>query len=138
MTRHELINPAELGAPKGYSHGVLAGPGRMLFVAGQIGGDEGQALDSRDFVGQLARALRNVVSVVRQAGGEPCDLVRLTIYVTDKSEYLRDLREVGRAYRTVIGRHFPAMALVEVSGLLEPGAKVEVEATAVIPERRDA
>ena len=135
MSRHETINPESLGAPKGYSNGVLASPGRLLFVAGQIGWGPDQKLVSDVFVDQFGRALENVAMVVTAAGGEPSDICRLTIYVTDKRAYVADPKAVGRAYRAVMGRHFPAMALVEVADLLEPGAQVEIEATAVIPER---
>ncbi len=127
------IAPAELGAARGYSHGVLApAGGRILFVAGQIGGDAAGRVVSGDFTAQFEQALRNVVAVVRAAGGEPRQLARLTIYVTDRSEYSAQLAAVGEAYRRVVGRHYPAMALVEVRGLLDPEAKVEIEATAVL------
>lgn len=132
--RLEMVNPASLGAPRGYSHGVLApAGGRLLCVAGQVGWDGAGKLVAADFPGQFAQALRNVVAVVRAAGGEPEHLARLTLYVTDRREYLDDLHDVGVAYREVMGRHYPAMALVEVRALLEPGAKVEIEALAVVP-----
>ena len=127
------INPAELGAPRGYSNGMLAPPGaRLLFVAGQVGWNERQEVVGDGFAEQFARALENVVAVVREAGGRPEHLARLTIYVTDHREYLDALEEVGAAYRGIMGRHYPAMALVEVAALLEPGAKVEIEATAAL------
>lgn len=127
------INPSDLGAPKGFSHGVLTPPGAaLLFVAGQVGWDRHEKLVSDDFVGQFAQALRNIARVVDAAGGTVTQIARLTIYVTDKNDYLADLRSVGQAYREVMGKHFPAMALVEVSALVEPGAKVEIEATAAI------
>lgn len=134
MTRHELINPAHLGAPKGYSNGVLAAPGRLLFVAGQIAWDANAEFQTEDFVGQFEVALANVVAVVQEAGGSAEDICRLTTYVVDKQEYLSRLREVGAAYRRVMGKHFPAMALVEVTALVEDAAKIEIEATAVIPQ----
>lgn len=128
------INPAELGAPRGYSNGMLApAGGRLLFVAGQIGWDAQQKLAASDLAGQFRQALCNVLGVVREAGGQPEHIGRLTIYVTDKGEYLRDVRAIGAGYRELMGKHFPAMALVEVAALLEPGAKVEIEATAVLP-----
>ena len=132
------INPAELGAPRGYSNGMLAPPGgRLLLVAGQIGWaveeDGEQRLVGEGFVEQFRQALANVLAVVREAGGGPGNVARLTIYVTDRREYATRLEEVGRAYRALMGRHFPAMALLEVAALLEPGAKVEIEATAVLP-----
>jgi enamine deaminase RidA (YjgF/YER057c/UK114 family) len=105
----------------------------MLFVAGQIGWDAGAKLVSERFSEQFRQALSNVMSVVRAAGGEASDLGRLTIYVVDRHEYLAQIKEVGAAYREVVGRHYPAMALVEVKALLEPGAKVEIEATAAVP-----
>lgn len=128
------INPAELGAPRGYSHGMLApAGGRLLFVAGQIAWDGERRLVASDFPGQFDRALENAVAVVRAAGGGPEHVARLTLYVTDRRQYLADLAAVGDAYRRVMGRHYPAMALLEVQALLEPGALVEIEATAVLP-----
>jgi enamine deaminase RidA (YjgF/YER057c/UK114 family) len=127
------INPASLGKPRGYSNGVLAPTGaRMLFVAGQIGWDERQRLVSEDFVEQFERALRNVLEVVREAGGEPDTVARLVVYVTDKREYAARTVDIGVRWRALMGRHYPAMALVEVKGLLEDGAKVEIEAVAVL------
>lgn len=130
---HTIINPESLGAPRGYSNGVLSAGGRLLFVAGQIGWGRDQRLLSDDFVAQFAQALENVLTVVRSAGGEPAHIARLLIFVTDKREYLARVRDVGQAYRQLMGRHFPAMSLVEVNSLLEDLAKVEIEATAVIP-----
>ena len=128
------VNPAELGAPRGYSNGMLApAGGRLLFVAGQIAWDGEQKLVAADFPGQLARALENALAVVRAAGGGPEHVARLTLYVTDRRQYLADLAAVGDAYRRVMGRHYPAMALLEVQALLEPGALVEIDATAVLP-----
>ncbi len=128
------INPAELGAPRGLSHGLLApAGGRLRVVGGQVGWDGEQRLVGDAFADQFAQALANVMSVVREAGGGPEHVTRLTIYVTNKREYAGALEAVGRAYRGAMGRHFPAMALLEVAGLLEPGAKVEIEATAVLP-----
>ena len=132
--RHQTINPTSLGAPKGFSHGVLAAPGRLLFVAGQIGADASDRLVSDTFVGQFAQALGNVLKVVRAAGGGPEHICRLTMYATDRQAYLSALREVGQAYREQMGRHFPAMALVEISALVLDEAQIEIEATAVIPE----
>ena len=130
----ELINPPELGVPKGYANGVLApAGGRLLFVAGQVGWDRDQKIVSERFLCQWSRALDNVLAVVRAAGGAPEQVARLTVYVTDRHEYLAELKEVGVAYRARFGKHFPAMALVEVAALLEAGAKVEIEATAVLP-----
>lgn len=129
----KLINPESLGAPRGYANGVLAPPGAsLLFIAGQIGWDERQRIVSEDFVEQFAQALANVVEVVRAAGGTPDQIARLVVYVTDKNEYRSKQREVGERWRALMGRHFPAMALVEVKSLLEDGAKVEIEGIAVI------
>ena len=130
----KAINPAELGAPKGYSNGMLAPAGaRVLFVAGQIGWDAGGRIVSERFSEQFDKALANVLAVVAAAGGTSSDIGRLTIYVVDRHEYAAEQKEVGAAYRARMGKHFPAMALVEVKALLEPGAKVEIEATAAIP-----
>jgi enamine deaminase RidA (YjgF/YER057c/UK114 family) len=119
-------------SPKGYSNGVAA-EGRQIFIAGQIGWNERCELVGDDFVRQAERALANIVEVLAEAGGEPRHLTRLTWFVTDKAAYVARQKEVGEAYRRVIGRHFPAMSLIVVAGLLEPGAKVEIEGTAVIP-----
>jgi enamine deaminase RidA (YjgF/YER057c/UK114 family) len=130
----KIINPESLGRPRGYANGVLAdAAGRLLFVAGQIGWDENRRLVGDDFVEQFARALANVLAVVNEAGGSPERIARLTVYVTDKREYGERTREIGERWRSLMGRHFPAMTLVEVKGLLEDGAKVEIEATAVLP-----
>jgi len=127
------ISPASLAPGRGYSNGLLAPPGRMLFVAGQIAWDADARIVSDDFATQFAKALENVVAVVREAGGEPKDVGQLTIYVKDKQSYLGAVAAVGAAYREHMGKHFPAMALVEVKDLLDPGAQVEIQATAVIP-----
>ena len=128
----KFINPQSLGAPRGYSNGVVTEPGaRLLFIAGQIGWDEQQKLVSSDFVQQFDRALANVISVVNEAGGKPDHVARLVIYVTDKQEYQQRTGEVGERYRAHMGKHFPAMVLVEVKGLLDDDAKVEIEGIAV-------
>ena len=129
----KLINPETLGLPRGYSNGVLTDVGgRMLFVAGQIGWDKDQKLVGENFVAQFDRALANVVAVVTEAGGTPQQIARLVIYVTNKREYIDRREEVGKAYRAHLGKHFPAMALIEVKGLLADEAKVEIEAIAVL------
>lgn len=129
----DFINPEDWNRPRGYSNGVLAPAGaRLLFVAGQIAWDEEQRIVSDDFVEQFDRALANVLAVVSAAGGAPASLVRLVIYVTDKRDYSARTREIGERWRERMGRHFPAMTLVEVKGLLEEGAKVEIEAVAVL------
>jgi len=128
-----FVNPDALGPPRGYSNGVLAPPGaRLLFIAGQIAWDNEQRIVSTDFAEQFERALSNVIAVVKEAGGKPENLARLLIYVTDKREYLASQREVGQRWRTLMGRHFPAMALVEVKSLLADDAKVEIEGIAVL------
>ena len=128
-----LINPEALGAPSGYSHGVLAdGGGKLLFVAGQIAWDQNQKIVSDDFVEQFDRALANVITVVKAAGGESTNIVRVVVYVTNKQEYLAQTKAVGERYRKHMGKHFPAMVLVQVVSLLDDAAKVEIEAMAVI------
>ncbi len=131
------INPASLGAPRGYSNGMLApAGGRLLFLAGQVGWDEDQTIVEGGFAGQFAQALANVVTVVREAGGEPSNIGSLTIFVVDPQEYVATLKEVGAAYRVIMGRHYPTMALLGVRALLEPGARVEIQGIAVIPQGR--
>lgn len=134
MSELRVVDPPELGRPQGYANGVLVPAGRrLLFVAGQVGWDAQQRLVGAGFAAQFAQALANVIAVVRAAGGEPSDLARLTVYVVDKAEYAASRRELGERWRELMGRHFPAIALVEVSGLLAPGARVEIEATAAVP-----
>src|ERR1041385_6594316 len=130
---HQLINPKSLGSPRGYSNGVLADAGgRWLFVAGQIAWDETQTVVSDDFVKQFDRALANVMTVVNEAGGLAADITRLAIYVKDKEEYIASRSEIGDTYRAHLGKHFPAMVLVEVKDLLDDRAKVEIEAIALL------
>ena len=126
-----IITSKDLAAPRGYSHGVLA-TGRWLFVAGQIGWNAAGQMVSDDFVDQFDQALANVLSVVREAGGTAESIARLTIYVTDKADYAAAQASIGARYRVRMGRHYPAMTLVEVRALLEDRAKVEIEATAVL------
>jgi enamine deaminase RidA (YjgF/YER057c/UK114 family) len=129
----QLINPESLGAAQGYSNGVLVDPGgKLLFIAGQVAWDEQREIVSSDFVEQFDRALKNVLSVVNQAGGTNTDICRLVIYVTNKLEYRQRTKEVGERYRAHMGKHFPAMVLVEVKGLLDDSAKVEIEGIAVV------
>jgi enamine deaminase RidA (YjgF/YER057c/UK114 family) len=129
---HEFLQPNHWTKPTGYSHGIVAF-GRQIHVAGQIGWNGNQEIVSDDFVAQVEQALHNIVEVLAVAKSRPEHLVRLNWYITDKREYLQRLREVGRVYRRVIGRHYPAMAVVQVAALIEDKAKVEIEATAVIP-----
>ncbi len=119
--------------PKGYANGIAA-RGTLVFVAGQIGWTPEQTFAADDFVGQTRQALRNIVAVLREGGARPEHIVRMTWYVTDKQEYLTSLAALGAAYRDVIGPHYPAMTLIEVRGLAEDRAKVEIEATAVVPD----
>jgi enamine deaminase RidA (YjgF/YER057c/UK114 family) len=128
---HLIIQPAGWAVAKGYANGVLTEDG-TLYVGGQIGWDADQVFRSTDFIGQMEQALRNIMAVVQAAGGGADDLVRLTWYVIDKKEYLARQAEVGQAYRRVLGRHFPAMTMVVVAGLVEDEALLEIEATAVI------
>ena len=129
---HQLLHPRHWKRAKGYANGIAA-EGRMVFVAGQIGWNADQKFESQDFVAQTRQALQNIVAVVREAGGAPEHITRLTWFITDKKEYLSRLAEVGEAYRSVMGTHFPAMTMVQVVALVEDGAKVEIEASAVIP-----
>jgi len=129
----QFINPESLGAPRGYSNGVLTeASGRLLFIAGQVAWDERQQIVSNDLVEQFDRALANVITVVNEAGGHPEQIARLIIYVTDKNEYKQCMKEIGEYYRSRMGKHFPAMVLVEVKSLLEDGAKIEIEGIAVL------
>jgi enamine deaminase RidA (YjgF/YER057c/UK114 family) len=127
----QFLHPAHWKPAKGFANGVAA-QGRQIFVAGQVGWNAEQQFESDDFVTQVEQALANIVAVLAEADAKPEHLVRLTWYVTDKREYLARLAEVGQAYRRVVGRHFPAMTLVQVAALLEDRAKVEIEATAVV------
>lgn len=129
---HRKLQPETLPAPRGYTHAILAEPGRHLFVAGQIGCDATGAIVSADLVDQLGLALRNIMEVVRSAGGHPRSITRMSIFVTDVTEYRARLGPIGAAYREVMEDHYPAMTLVEVKGLFEPRAKIEIEATAVL------
>lgn len=129
---HEFLHPKNWKPALGYSNGVAAS-GRMVFCGGLIGWNTDQEFESDDFVDQAAQTLRNIVTVLAEAGARPEHIVRLTWYVTSKQDYLGSLRALGRAYREIIGKHFPAMALVQVVALVEDRAKVEIEATAVIP-----
>lgn len=130
---YEIINPASLGEPKGWNNGLLAPPGgRMLFVAGQTARGPAGRIETDDFVAQFALALDHVLAVVAGAGGVPTDIGRMTVFVTDLARYLAERRPLGAAWRERMGPHYPAMALVEVRGLVDEGALVEIEATAVL------
>jgi enamine deaminase RidA (YjgF/YER057c/UK114 family) len=130
---HEFLHPRNWKRAKGYANGIAA-EGRMVFVAGQIGWNADQQFESPDFVAQVRQALENVVAIVHEAGGTREHVTRLTWFITDKAEYLSRLPEVGEAYRGVMGKHFPAMTMVEVSALIEDQARVEIEASAVVPK----
>jgi enamine deaminase RidA (YjgF/YER057c/UK114 family) len=129
----KTLQPPGWAAPKGYANGIAA-RGRLVFVAGQVGWNAAQALESDDFVAQATQALRNVAAVLQEGGATPAHVVRMTWYVTDRREYLASLPALGKAYREIMGRHYPAMTAVEVSALVEEGARVEIEATAVVPD----
>ncbi|HEY2925220.1 MAG TPA: RidA family protein [Candidatus Eisenbacteria bacterium] len=133
MKRFEVINPGTLGTPKGWNNGLLAPKeGRLLFIAGQAGWEDGARGEPPDFAGQFGRALDKVLAVLHAAGGEPGDLARVTIYVTDLEAYRASVKALGEGWRARLGKHYPAVALVEVSGLVDKGALVEIEATAVL------
>ena len=131
MSLPSPVNPTSLAPPSGFNHG-MRGRGELLFVAGQIGWDGTGTLVPGGFVAQFGQALDNVLAVVREAGGAPETIARMVVYVTDKREYLARRPEVGAVWRDRLGRHFPAMALVEVKGLLEDAAQVEIEAVALL------
>ena len=130
---HKVLQPAEWARAKGYSNGIAA-RGTQVFIAGQIGWDAQQRFTDERLALQVRTALRNVVRVLEEAGGRPEHIVRLTWYLTSRQDYLDQLPEIGEAYRQVMGRHYPAMSVVEVSSLVERQAKVEIEATAVLPD----
>jgi len=133
----KIIQPEGWDTPKGYSNAVMA-EGRMLFIAGQIGWDAQQQINSDDFIDQVRQTLLNTVTLLKTAGAGPEHIVRMTWYITDKKEYITRAREVGEVYREIIGRNYPAMAMVQVSALMEDRAKVEIESTAVIPFEQKA
>lgn len=130
---HEILHPKHWKPARGYANGVAA-TGRMVFTGGLIGWNAECEFETDDFVEQVAQALRSIVEVLAEAGAKPEHLVRMTWYVTDKNEYLANLKGLGAVYKEIIGRTYPAMALVQVAALVEDRAKVEIEATAVIPQ----
>jgi enamine deaminase RidA (YjgF/YER057c/UK114 family) len=134
---HELVNPGSLAPPSGFSHAVAAARGRTVYLGGQTGHDRAGKIESSSIVDQFARAAANVVTALEAAGAAPDDLVAMTIYVTDVEEYRGALSELGAAYRKHFGRHYPAIALLGVSALFDPAAKVELVCTAVVPEVSD-
>jgi enamine deaminase RidA (YjgF/YER057c/UK114 family) len=128
-----ILQPPGWARAKGFSNGIAA-KGTLVFIAGQIGWTGEAKWEARDFAGQFRQALRNILAVLKEANGKPEHLVRLTWYVIDKEEYLAALKEVGAAYRELMGRHYPTMAVVQVGALVENEARLEIEATAVVPE----
>ena len=130
---HTILQPEGWAKPIGYANGVAA-TGRTLFVGGQIGWTGNSEFETDDFVGQVRQTLKNVVAVLAAGGAEPRHITSMTWYFTDKQEYLANLRGLGEAYREIIGRHYPAMAAMQVVALVEDRAKIEIQATAVIPE----
>ena len=137
MSDLEFLQPEGWAPPVGYANGVAA-RGRLVVVGGQIGWNpETCAFETDDFAAQTAQALRNIVAVLRAAGAEPSHIVRLTWFITDKAAYLDSRREIGRAYREILGRHFPAMAVMQIVRLVEPAARLEIEGTAVLSENTE-
>jgi enamine deaminase RidA (YjgF/YER057c/UK114 family) len=132
MSIQQILQPPGWARAKGFSNGIACS-GKLVFIAGQIGWTGQAKWEARDFAGQFRQALQNIIDVLKEANGKPEHIVRLTWYVIDKAEYLRSLAEVGTAYRELMGRHYPTMAVVQVSGLVEDEARLEIEATAVIP-----
>lgn len=129
----EVLQPQGWPRPKGYSNGMAA-QGRQIFIAGQVGWDAEERFASPQMAGQVKKALENIVAILAEANGLPEHIVRLTWYVTSRDEYYAELREIGTAYRAVMGKHFPVMSVVQVVALMEAAAKVEIEATAVLPD----
>ena len=132
-TSRQVLHPRHWKPARGYANGVVA-EGRTIFVAGQIGWNADQKFESQDFVAQIRQALENVVAVVREAGGRPEHITRLTWFITDKKAYLASIRSVGEIYRAVMGKNFPTMSVVQVAALIEDEALIEIEATAVVPD----
>jgi enamine deaminase RidA (YjgF/YER057c/UK114 family) len=130
----QILQPPGWARARGFSNGIAAN-GRLVFIAGQIGWTGEGKWEARDFAGQFRQAVKNILAVLKEAGGRPEHIVRLTWYVIDKKEYLASLKEVGAAYRQLMGNHYPTMAVVQVTGLVEDEARLEIEATAVVPER---
>lgn len=128
----QILQPPGWARPRGYSNGIAAS-GRMVFVSGTVGWDADCQFQTDDFAGQVRQALQNIVAVLAEAGARPEHIARMTWYVVDKHEYMNAYKEIGQAYRDLIGKHYPAMTAVEVAGLMEPRARVEIEVTAVVP-----
>jgi enamine deaminase RidA (YjgF/YER057c/UK114 family) len=134
MSMQTVLQPPGWARAKGFSNGIAA-RGTLVFIAGQIGWTGEGKWEAREFAGQFRQALLNILTVLKEANGKPEHIVRLTWYVLDRQEYLNSLKAVGEAYRELMGRHYPTMAVVQVSGLIEPEARLEIEATAVLPEK---
>lgn len=130
----QVLQPPGWARPRGYSNGIAARGGKLVFIAGQVGWNGDGTWREAAFAGQFRQALHNLLAVLGEAGGKPEHVVRLTWYVLDKQEYLAALSDVGAAYRDLMGRHYPAMTVVQVSGLVEDRARLEIEATAVVPD----
>jgi len=130
----QILQPPGWARARGFSNGVACS-GKLVFIAGQVGWTGEGKWEARDFAGQFRQTLKNILAVLAEAKGGPEHIVRLTWYVIDRKEYLASLQEVGAAYRELMGKHYPTMAVVQVSGLVEPEARLEIEATAVLPEK---
>ena len=130
----QILQPPSWARPKGFSNGIAVRGGTTVYIAGQIGCNGQGVFEAKDFAGQFRQTLANILAVLAETGGGPGHLVKLTWYVLDRQEYLGAIKEVGAAYRELIGRHYPCMAVVQVSGLVEDAARLEIEATAVIPD----
>jgi enamine deaminase RidA (YjgF/YER057c/UK114 family) len=128
----QILQPPGWPRPRGYSNGIAA-DGRMVFVSGMVGWDQEGRFQSTDFAGQVRQALQNIIAVLAEAGAQPSHIARMTWYVLDKEEYVQAYPEIGRHYRELIGNHYPAMTAVQIAGLVEPQARVEIEVTAVVP-----
>ena len=128
-----ILQPPSWARPKGFSHGIAVKGGTTVYIAGQVASNEKGVIEKKAFGEQFRQALQNILAVLAEAGGNPEHLVRLTWYVIDKQEYFGAMKEIGAAYRELIGRHYPVMAVVQVTGLVDPDARIEIEATAVIP-----
>lgn len=129
---HQILLPPGWSRPHGYSNGIAA-EGRMVFIAGQIGWDENHVIHTGSMAGQIGQTLKNTVAVLAEAGAEPRHIVRMTWYITSREDYLDEISEIGRVWREIMGKHYPAMAVVQVSALIESAARVEIETTAVVP-----
>jgi len=134
----QILQPPGWAKPKGYSNGIAVKGGTTVFIAGQVAFNSKNIFEEKTFAGQFRQTLKNTLAVLAEAGGRPEHIVRMTWYVIDKQEYLGAVKEVGAAYRELIGKHYPAMAVVQVSGLMEDEAKLEIETTAVVPDVKSA